>query len=178
MESPIRFINELSTFDLMAQQQGYADRAAEQALYSAIFKKENDNKYSGPALAILQNGEVIFQESMPVIFDPMPEIKKIESELSRYTIARDRKAAELEKFRSEERYSEIEQAAKYHREYSAKVEALTIRLKNLKAEAPAKIEKSISEIQAFMKKLDDAKNDVNKYLEAAKELKKQYEAKE
>lgn len=178
MESPIRFINELSTFDLMAQQRGYTERAEQQALYSASFPEENKKKFTGLAIVLLKDGQVISQESTPVIFDPMPEIKKIESELNRYTIARDKKAAELEKFRSEERYSEIEQAAKYHREYCAKVEALTIKLKNLKAEAPAKIEKSIIEIKNFMQKLDDAKVEVNTHLESARELKASYEAKE
>jgi len=162
--SPIRFSNEFTP----AQFRGRENPDAE---FMVNFK--NDNLVVG-AIVKKENNNLI-KHTMPEIYNPLPAIKKEETEIQKYSLAVKKKEDALIALRKNEDYVGITTAANYLREYQGYVDRATMRLEHLKKQAPLLIDQSILQAVEFIKLLKEETAKAEQLIADAKKMKAEYE---
>lgn len=157
-----------------AASQRYARELDER--FSISFKEEiQGNGLPVAAIVSIENGCLI-KRQFPKIYSPLPFIKKEETEIQRYSLAVQKKEAELITLRKNEDYVGITTAAKYKNEYQSYVDRATMRLEDLKKRAPERIQQSIEQGKQYIKLLKEETAKAEQSIADAEKLKKQYEA--
>ena len=158
-----------------AASQRYAREEAER--FSISFKEEiQGGGLPVAALVSIENGCLV-KHTMPEIYNPLPFIKKEETEIQRYSLAVQKKEAELATLRKKEDYTGITTAAKFKNEYQGYIDRATLRLNELKKQAPERIQQSIEQGRLFVNTLDEEKKKVMAIIKQAEDMKKEYEVK-
>ena len=162
--SPVSYIDDLEAIDTLSRQN---TRPAD----STVDFKADGKDF----VAIVKSTDGRIEKYVrPLIELPDVEINVVQNELTKFSEARNRKDTELKILREQEKYSAIETASQFRREYENKVIRLTAKLDALKAQAPGKIQKSIDEIKKFVALLDAEKSDCESMIADAEKLKGQY----
>lgn len=162
--SQIDYIDDYTAMEIMSRQntapsETLIDFKADGKDFIAVVKSVDGNiqKYVRPSIEL-----------------PDVEINVVQRDLEKFKLALDRKTAELERLRKEDKFSQIEIASGFKREYENKVIRLTAKLEALKAQAPGKIQKSIDEIKKFMALLDAEIKKCEAIIADAEKLKGRY----